>query len=179
MSCLEINSVIATSTPTINWVTDIFVPLISALIGGAFALLGVYITLKRDKVERKLEKEENARPFFNILDLIDSSTIESNNHVFCFSLCNRYQHTDSFVSANLINSDKVPFIIDKITICGKDYVSFRPEMVSKNLPFMIKLYYQDDPSKNDVFMYITDANYHQRIYKLICDKKFITGFEEI
>lgn len=77
MNCPDVN----TAAVTINWVTDIIVPLVSALIGGLLALLGVYITLKRDKIERQLEKEENARPFFTPLDLWDSSIIASNNHI--------------------------------------------------------------------------------------------------
>lgn len=54
MNCPDVN----TAAVTINWVTDVIVPLASALIGGLLALLGVHITLKRDKIERQLEKEE-------------------------------------------------------------------------------------------------------------------------
>ena len=43
MNCSEI----AVSTiSSVNFLTDVIVPLLSALIGGLMALLGVYITLK-------------------------------------------------------------------------------------------------------------------------------------
>lgn len=175
MNCPDVN----TAAVTINWVTDIIVPLVSALIGGLLALLGVYITLKRDKIERQLEKEENARPFFTPLDLWDSSIIASNNHIFCFSLTNCFDESSSSISANIKNSEKTEFIINKITICGKDYRPFRPEMISKGMLFMIKLYYEDNPYKNDVFMHITDINHNNRIYKLVCEGGFICDFIEI
>lgn len=175
MNCPDVN----TAAVTINWVTDIIVPLVSALIGGLLALLGVYITLKRDKIERQLEKEENARPFFTPLDLLDSSVATSNNHIFCFSLTDCFGKSSPVLNANMVNSEKVEFIIDKITICGKDYLPFRPEMISKGLHFMIKLYYEDDPYKNDVFMHITDINHCHRIYKVTCDGYFMTNFVEI
>lgn len=65
MNCSEI----AVSTiSSVNFLTDVIVPLLSALIGGLMALFGVYITLKRDKNEHEQEQEEKACPFFTILD---------------------------------------------------------------------------------------------------------------
>ena len=69
MNCSEI----AVSTiSSVNFLTDVIVPLLSALIGGLMALFGVYITLKRDKNEHEQEQEEKACPFFT------SSTMETN-----------------------------------------------------------------------------------------------------
>ena len=62
-------SEIAVSTiSSVNFLTDVIVPLLSALIGVLMALFGVYITLKRDKNEHEQEQEEKACPFFTILD---------------------------------------------------------------------------------------------------------------
>lgn len=53
MNCSEI----AVSTiSSVNFLTDVIVPLLSALIGGLMALFGVYITLKRDKNEHEQER---------------------------------------------------------------------------------------------------------------------------
>ena len=60
-------SEIAVSTiSSVNFLTDVIVPLLSALIGVLMALFGVYITLKRDKNEHEQEQEEKACPFFTI-----------------------------------------------------------------------------------------------------------------
>ena len=49
MNCSEI----AVSTiSSVNFLTDVIVPLLSALIGGLMALFGVYITLKNGTVWR-------------------------------------------------------------------------------------------------------------------------------
>ena len=101
-----------------NFITDIIIPLVSAFIGGSMALWGVHLTLERDKLERKLEREENSRPFFCPLDLLDSSLATSNNHIFCFSLTDCFDKSSPFLNAYMVNSEKVEFIIDKITICG-------------------------------------------------------------
>lgn len=162
-----------------NFITDIIIPLVSAFIGGSMALWGVHLTLERDKLERKLEREENSRPFFCPLDLWDSSVATSNNHIFCFSLTDCFDKSSPVLNANMVNSEKTEFIINKITICGKDYRPFRPEMISKGMLFMIKLYYEDDPYKNDVFMHITDINHNNRVYKLVCEGGFICDFIEI
>ena len=111
--------------------------------------------------------------------LLDSSVATSNNHIFCFSLTDCFDKSSPVLNANMVNSEKVEFIINKITICGKDYRPFRPEMISKGMLFMIKLYYEDDPYKNDVFMHITDINHNNRIYKLVCEGGFICDFIEI
>lgn len=61
MNCPDVN----TAAVTINWVTDVIVPLASALIGGLLALLGVHITLKRDKIERQLERRKRTTILYN------------------------------------------------------------------------------------------------------------------
>ena len=64
MNCSEI----AVSTiSSVNFLTDVIVPLLSALIGGLMALFGVYITLKRDKNRKKM-----------LVHFSPSSTMETN-----------------------------------------------------------------------------------------------------
>ena len=46
----------------VNWITEILIPLGSALIGGFLALVGVLITLHREKEELKQERIEKAKP---------------------------------------------------------------------------------------------------------------------
>ena len=68
MTTPDVNTIIATSSSAINWVTDVIVPLTSALIGGLLALWGVHITLNHDTSDRARTQDELARPFFTILD---------------------------------------------------------------------------------------------------------------
>ena len=70
MNSPDVNAIVASAT-TINWVTDVIVPLTSALIGGLVALVGVYITLSHERNVRKAEISANARPFFSIFGMYD------------------------------------------------------------------------------------------------------------
>lgn len=55
MNCPDVDTVIRTSSSAINWLTDVIIPLVSALIGGIVALVGVYITLSHERNVRKAE----------------------------------------------------------------------------------------------------------------------------
>ena len=173
MNCPDVH----TAAVTINWVTDVIVPLASALIGGLLALLGVYITLKRDKIERQLEKEESARPFFTILEDGDKRI---NSDTSCFFVFFSYESDDILQgSLNMINSDKVEFIIDKITVDGRDLLPFRKELISKGMSFMILLYDYIPLNHSNLLLHVTDINYKKRIYKLILEDDSIKEFIEI
>ena len=39
MNCPDVDTVIRTSSSAINWLTDVIIPLVSALIGGIVALV--------------------------------------------------------------------------------------------------------------------------------------------
>lgn len=153
--------------------------LISALIGGVFALIGVLITIIWERKKISEEKKESSNPFFAIIDLGDSRVIDSNNHVFVFSTDGCYSDTKTRLIANFVNSDKVEFIIDKISINNKNYYPFRKELISKGMAFIIKLNYEDDIKKYDVLMYITDISHNKRTYKLIPDGGIVSDFKEI
>lgn len=153
--------------------------LISALIGGLFALVGVLITIIWERKRINEEKKESSNPFFAIIDLGDSRVIDSNNHVFVFSTDGCHNDLNPYLKANFINSDKVEFIIEKISINNKDYCPLRKELISKGMSFMIKLNYEDDIKKYDVLMHITDISHNKRVYKLIPDGSMVSDFKEI
>ena len=46
----------------INWITDVLMPLLSAVIGGFLALFGVFLTLRHEQKERKAEQVDKAKP---------------------------------------------------------------------------------------------------------------------
>lgn len=157
MSCPDVN----TSAVTINLVTDVIVPLASALIGGLLALLGVYITLKRDKLERQLEKEESAQPFFSIFALYDSR----------FS--NSQENTFSFVSGDTYIDE---FYIDNIHYHPYGY---EKQFISKGFVCTIIINVKTGVNLSDAVMCVTDANFKKHIYRLKCRNELVINFEEI
>lgn len=177
MSCPDVN----TSAVTINLVTDVIVPLASALIGGLLALLGVYITLKRDKLERQLEKEESAQPFFSIFALYDSRFSNSQEHTFSFIAGDTYDDEQSHLVANIVNSEKIEFIIDEFYIDSVHYhpYGYEKQFISKGLVCTIIINVKTGANLSDAVMYVTDANFKKHIYRLKCRNELVINFEEI
>lgn len=168
MHCPDVN----TTVVTINWVTDVIVPLASALIGGIIALIGVGITLYRDRKVRNLEKSESARPFFCTIDSWEECTNPSNSleiHNFLFSFVGtvEYDSHQKHIEGNFINSDKVEFIIEKITIGDHCYFPMSPEMIEKGMRFTVLLNYSENLTFNKVIMHVIDINHQARQYQFI------------
>lgn len=164
-----------------NWITDIVVPLTSAFIGGLIALIGVGITLYRDRKVRDAEKAEIARPFFCPIDYGDSRIIPSNSHVFLFSFVGTTDYHDCLqhVQGNFINSNKAEFIIEKITVGNHCYFPLRPEMIEKDMAFMIKFNYKENLTANPVIMHIMDLNYQKRMYQFIIESDKVVRLVEL
>lgn len=59
----------------INIITDIIIPLISALVGGGTTLLGVIFTIKAENKKSKKEYFEKIRPFF-VVETIDGLNVD-------------------------------------------------------------------------------------------------------
>lgn len=108
MNCPDVDTVIRTSNSAINWLTDVIIPLVSALIGGIVALVGVYITLSHERNVRKAETSANAKPFFSIFGLYDHGHFSNaQDHVFSFVSGDTYDNTQSHLVANIVNSEQL------------------------------------------------------------------------
>lgn len=153
--------------------------LLSAIIGGAFTLLGVIITLYREKALRKIEQNEKAHPFFSTIDLGDSRITDANQHTLIFSADERYEEILPHLCATIINSDKTEFIIDKIRIGSRDYYPICKELISKGMSCIIKLNYKDNINENEITMHIVDVNHQKRVYKMIHRSAVVIDFEEV
>lgn len=153
--------------------------LLSALVGGLLTLVGVTVTLLFDQRKQKKNREEAARPFFAILDNFDSRVNDSNNHTMYFTLHQKYDSTTSYFWTNMINSDKVPFLIEKFTMNGKDYYPNCKEMILKEMSVYIKIFYTDNTGGNDIIMHVIDINHRKRKYKMFHDGSRMNDFEEL
>lgn len=158
---------------------NIVLPIVSTLVGGGITLLASAWTMRKESKARQEEREETARPFFGIIDGIDSRIISSNNHIFQFAAKETFSDTQPHLSANIINSDKTEFMLEKISINEKNYFPTNHELITKQMPFMIKLYYDGKIADSDVLLHIIDINHKKRTYKMIYSGSFVTNIEEI
>lgn len=182
MNCPDVDAVITTSSSAINWLTDVIIPLVSALIGGIVALVGVYITLSHERNVRKAETSTSARPFFSIFGLYDRGRFSnSQDHVFSFVSGDTYDNSQSHLVANIVNSEKVEFVIDEFCVDGIHYhpYGYESQFISKGLVCTIVINIKTDADLSKALMYVTDINSTKHIYKLKCRNELVINFEEI
>lgn len=152
---------------------------VSAIIGGAFAVFGSYIAIRHENKKIREERMEQSRPFFDLIDYSDPRTIEANGYIFHFSKSDEYSSDKPKIAGNVVNSEKVEFIISKFTVNDNDYHPLFSEMVSKSMCFRVVVHL-DCPLENEkVYMHVLDINHNERVYKTTFNNQRITGFEEI
>lgn len=158
-------------------ISDILMPIISSVIGGMMALAGVFVTLRTDRKVRMKEEKEKARPYFGIIDDVDTRVIQSDNHVFAFDSDQNFP-TKNILFVHIVNSEKVEFMIEKFKINGREYKARSKKIVSKGLACKIMIYDYVDVMIRDAFMYIIDLKNDTRIYKLTIQDRQVIDFKE-
>ncbi len=155
------------------------VSLIAALIGGCLALRGTRLAIKHEKEKDREAKEEQARPFFEMIDYDDSRISDANRIVLNFSKEDNYSKNEPTLSGFIINSSKVEFVIKKFTIDGEVYLPLSPEMIEKTMMFRVLIHLKQSINGKEVLMHIVDINHKERLYKTIYENNRILYFEEI
>ncbi|MBQ2729895.1 MAG: hypothetical protein IJF69_03895 [Clostridia bacterium] len=120
----------------INWITDVIVPLGSALIGGLLALLGVLITLCREKKELKKERIERAKP---ILINYSLAAVERSSFVPVFIFKSNEGENINILEGVFKNTDNGIAFIDYIKTETKTYMPVDSATVDKNMVFRVQL----------------------------------------
>lgn len=151
---------------------------VSAIIGGAIALIGTWIAIRHEKNIDRNEKEESARPFFELLDYMDPRTEEANKNIYHFSKDEEFSKYEPNISGNVINSDKVEFIIKKFTVDGEDYFPIYPEMISKTMRFRMVVHLKKPIDNEKVYMHIININHNEKVYKIEYEGTRIIRFYE-
>ncbi len=80
------------------------VSMISALIGGCLALRGTRLAIKHEKEKDREAKEEQARPFFEMIDYSDSRIGDANRIVLNFSKEDNYSENEPTLSGFIIKA---------------------------------------------------------------------------
>ena len=164
---------------TIDVTKDIIIPLVSAIIGVAFSLIAVHIAMKHESENRKADLEQQTRPFFTIVDLTDTRILESNQHIFSFSLKDSYSSTDPHINACIVNSEKNEFLVEKVVINGKDYFTWSSNMVARGMSCMLRIYHDNQLSGDSVILHVIDTNYKNRRYIMTHDGSMVKSIKEV
>lgn len=110
-----------------NFLTDIIVPLLSALIGGGITLIGVWLTLRNERKKQEKTLINQYKPLFYFRngnntrkDQIESSIVINNNDDYKYRIFGIIQNTDKsifqldgvYVNDELMKPEDI-FVIDK------------------------------------------------------------------
>ncbi len=121
----------------INWIADVFVPLISAFIGGIFALFSVVATLRHEKKELKLERIEKAKPI--VINYMPNA-IENKNTTPRYTFVSDGEDIGEQIIGIFKNTDNGLLFLDKISTEVKTYYPKNNNfVVDKNTAFVVIL----------------------------------------
>ena len=119
-----------------NWIADVIMPLSSAVVGGLLALIGVYITLKREQKKRKEEQIEKAKPIIinYMLHAVD------NKHPYPkYIFSNTEKTTDKDITGIFKNTDNGILFFDYIETETKKYYPQHSSAVDRNTVFFVSI----------------------------------------
>ncbi len=164
-------------------VKEIIIPIVSAVIGGMFTFLGVFITIQHEKKKEKFERLLANKPLFYKIDYRqvydDKSAVD-----FCFGVGN-FDEKEGQIFGIIKNTDNAIFIIDGISVNGKIYKSIYGDVVDKNQ--IINLYVNVSNCINnddEIIMIIKDIMNNRYEYKIEVQYKNVNyaemiGFKEM
>ena len=120
----------------INWITDVVMPLASAVIGGILALSGVWLTLRHEKKERKSEQIDKAKPI--IINYMVHA-IENKLHIPKYLFSSDEESVGKDVTGIFKNTDNGILFFDYIETETKKYYPQHSSAVDKNTVFYVLL----------------------------------------
>ena len=151
-----------------NNLQEIVLALTSAVIGGAITLAGVAWTIKETRKDLVRKDENEAKPFFGIIDTQHFMIDESCKLEIGFRP-KEFEETLEFIDEiNIQNSDKAPFYLEKFSVDNVDYYPDSTFLVIKGMIFNAVIYVEKSKKKplDKVYMHIVDVNYKKRTYEL-------------
>ncbi len=136
-----------------EWITDVLIPLISAIIGGGLTLAGVIVTIKWEAKQKKQEEIEKVKPIIINTDYDNTKQLKS-YLTFEFATAG---DTCTRIFGCFKNTDNGILFIDYIESDSNKYESFADSTVDKNSYFSINMYAGRDEQFNNFKIYCHDV----------------------
>ena len=172
---MECTHIICESSDFVN----VWIPIISAAIGGGLTLIGVVITLFFQNIKRKEEIKMSYKPYLCYMNPMQDY---NDKHIEYFSFRNETVSSKEHIELTLKNTDNAILVMDKIRVDDKYYYPFNGNIVDKSTVFNIYIDISDDivnKYDSEVVLYIRDVLGNNYYYKLSCSKKDKTNFDVI
>ena len=162
---------------------DIIIPIVSAIIGGLFTFLGVFITIKHEKKKEKEEERLANKPLFYRLDL--RQEYDYNKAVdFCLGVGN-FDDKAGQIFEKKKNTDNAILIIEGVSVNNKLYKSLYGNVIDKNqiVNVYVNVSKKLDESDEIIFIIkdIMENEYKYKVEVQYKDSEYseMIGFKEI
>lgn len=148
--------------------TNIFIPLISAFIGGAVTFWGVKITINYEKECRVEDKKRFFKPFFISLNKYDNE-VKGRTAKIDFEVKDNQEGMYSLINGYIKNFDFSHFIIEKIVINKTSYYPVMNYVIEKNAIVEIEVF-GDKKNIENAILYTRDILDNLYLYKLVFEE---------
>ena len=147
-------------------ITDIVVPVCSALLGGGLTLLGVYLTIRKQDKKDSEAKKLSVRPWIFSCE----SEYSPSGHAECIMVSDA-DSSSARIAGNIKNTDNGILILDYVK---SENVIYKPNnsnfVVEKNKKIELLVFLKDGvETLKDLYLYIKDVYGNQYRYELILD----------
>ena len=153
---------------------DIIGPILCSIVGGAFTVIGVYLTIRNERRKEAKENQLSNKPLFYRIDPMqdydNKSSIDyimkSNNEIKDYKLYGIFK-----------NTEKAIMILDYISVNDKKYYPKNGNVVDKDKIFNLHIYLEEGLKSNDeVILVINDVLDNQYKYKIEFEANNKTSF---
>lgn len=163
----------------ISVITDIVVPIFSALIGGLFTFLGVWVTIKKQAKKDELHRKLLVKPIIYSYKFKYNNCDDYNNSIDYYLRSVQYPIPAITIEGYFINTDNGILVLDCVLSGTKKYTTWECDVVdkSKKVHLIIAL---DDKREQDseLYLYVKDIYGNSYRYLILVDKEknyFVLG----
>lgn len=162
------------SVEAINIFKDVVVPLISALVGGLLALIGVVITLYWDKKKDEEEKKQAVKPWIYSIDPMEDYDYKKAIDVVMATSTDA--NSTLCVQIIIKNTDNGICILDELITETKRYIPILGKVLDKGTITNLNIWFETGETLKDMYLYVKDIYGNKYKYKVCPINSIIKGY---
>ncbi len=149
-------------------IIGIFVPLVSALIGGGLTLVGVLMTIKHEKKDEEERQRLSVKPWIYSVNPMEEYDYKNAKDII-FSVNDRLS-TGIRKQVIIRNTDNGILIFEKIETKHFEYKPLVGNVMDKNSVCNLNIELEENDDIDNCILYIRDIFNNSYRYKIICQE---------